>query len=168
MMHHLDDASNLARKTSTWGPSMWFSLENVALAYPQVPTQEHKRTMKQFISATLKVLPCARCGAHALDYLRSHPLDDDGALRSRGDLCEWLWDFGKAVDVRLQKKPRDLQRDLRARADGVAKPRGGSGSQDGGGDSAEDVFSLRLALGICAVLLFIALILLVLVACRPL
>ena len=31
-----------------WGPKTWFFLESAAIAYPDVPTNEHKKSAKNF------------------------------------------------------------------------------------------------------------------------
>lgn len=90
-----------------WGPSGWIFLHSVTKGYPECPTEEDKRVMKDFFIKTGKVLPCERCRANYSLHLIKYPLTNE-ILASRQKLEKWLLNIHNEVNKQLEKKESDI------------------------------------------------------------
>ena len=82
---------------SIWGPKYWFILHTSSWRYPQEPTDDDKKYMKNFIEALANLtLPCPMCRHHMREYLEKNSLDD--ALVSGEKLVVYLWKFHNHVN----------------------------------------------------------------------
>jgi len=80
-----------------WGPKYWFVLHVSSWRYPQHPTNEDKKHMKNFIESIANLtLPCVICRHHMRDYLKKNNIDE--ALESNVKLIKYLWNFHNHVN----------------------------------------------------------------------
>ena len=80
-----------------WGPKYWFVLHASSYEYPQHPTNEDKKHMKNFIECLANLtLPCHVCRDHMKDYLKKNNIDE--ALESNDKLIKYLWNFHNHVN----------------------------------------------------------------------
>lgn len=74
---------------TVWGPHGWFFLESICLSYPDSPSNEEKRHIKDFFYSLQHVLPCPACREHYSQHLNAHPLTDN-VVSSRANLVPWI------------------------------------------------------------------------------
>lgn len=82
-----------------WGPSGWLFITACAFTYPQNPSPENKRYMRQFLESTGEVMPCGMCRKHfkvAIQKLGP-------ALEGRMQLLRWVCDTRNEVNRRTGK-----------------------------------------------------------------
>ena len=82
-----------------WGPHAWQFLEAVAFGYPEQPTEDQKKTAKQFFEALSMLLPCSQCQEHFKENVLKMPPN----VESRDTLSRWLCDFHNLVNNALGK-----------------------------------------------------------------
>lgn len=88
-------------KTNIWGPSAWTFLHAVSFAYPEEPTEEHKRAALNLFESLKFLLPCGECCSHYCTVF-----DKDAflrALENRDKFSKWVVDFHNSVNLRLRK-----------------------------------------------------------------
>lgn len=87
-----------------WGKHMWASIHFIALAYPDEPTEEDKKTYHSFFTNLYKVLPCHTCRNHLKETLdNEYPLHAN-FLKNKDELFKWTFNLHNIVNKRLKKK----------------------------------------------------------------
>lgn len=69
-----------------WGRNMWQSLLNIALVYPDNPTDNIKEKYSIFLNALSDVLPCDNCKKNFKQHLYEIPPN----LESKTEFLNWL------------------------------------------------------------------------------
>lgn len=90
-------------KPEIWGSHAWIFLHSVTMNYPDNPTPQDKREMKDFFNSLKYVLPCEKCAKNFQRNMAKYPLTDK-ILSSRDSLIKWLIDIHNMVN-RENKKP---------------------------------------------------------------
>lgn len=91
--------------TKVWGPTGWLFLHCVTFGYPYVinlsnPDHAYKKQQyKAFFESVGNILPCKYCRASYLDFIKEIPIDN--YLRSRKDICKWLYIIHNKVNQKL-------------------------------------------------------------------
>lgn len=89
---------------NVWGKHMWTSIHFIALAYPDVPTEQDKLTFHSFYTNLYKVLPCHKCRDHLKETLENeYPLHAN-FLKNKDELFKWTFNLHNIVNKRLNKK----------------------------------------------------------------
>jgi len=95
----------------TWGPHIWKSIHFVALAYPNDPTEEHKKQYKVFYENIQYVLPCSVCSNNYKKHLEEIPLNDN-ILKDKETLVKWTIDLHNIVNKQNGKKTLEYEEAL--------------------------------------------------------
>lgn len=82
-----------------WSSSIWFVAHTMASAFPQSPSDAHKKAAKQFIHSLVKLMPCASCGEHLEEDLRSYPVK----CENREEFERYVYDLHNRVNIKLSK-----------------------------------------------------------------
>lgn len=93
-----------------WGPGAWKFIHSSALYYPQQPSKDQKRSMRDFLTSLQDVLPCSKCRSHYRENL--DPVKLDTALGSRDTLFVWTVDMHNKVNLSNQKRQLTIQEAL--------------------------------------------------------
>jgi len=88
---------------SSWGPTLWYYLHCSAANYPKKPTTEQRDAMKIWLSSLSVTIPCANCGHHFNEFVRSHQNNLDTICSSREKLFNFLVDAHNKVNQRNGK-----------------------------------------------------------------
>lgn len=72
-----------------WGRPAWDFLFYIALSYPDIPTNEEKNIMRQFLNNVGQVLPCVTCRYNYSNNIKKYPITD-ASINSRYNLINWL------------------------------------------------------------------------------
>jgi len=80
-----------------WGGYIWGTIHEVAIGYPEVPSELDKNWYRQFYTFLFKVLPCPICKHDFEDIEQSHPID----LTDRDSLFKWTVDIHNSVNKKL-------------------------------------------------------------------
>ena len=97
----------LSIKTNIWGPSAWFFLHNVVMAYPKKINNNDpidlkiKNSMFLFLNNLGNILPCSICGESYNSYIRMKEYDISSALVGRKELVYWLYTIHEKVNNKL-------------------------------------------------------------------
>lgn len=86
-----------------WGKYFWGASHCLTFAYPENPTDDDKKTIKQYFESLQNILPCEKCRYHYKLNLTKYPLTND-VLSSRYKLIKWLVDLHNEVNVRTGKQ----------------------------------------------------------------
>lgn len=87
---------------AVWGPTFWKMFHTTSMGYPDSPTEEQKRHMKNFIQAIPTLLPCDACKIFSAQYIADERRID-AAIRSHNSLIEYFITFHNAVNMKLEK-----------------------------------------------------------------
>lgn len=113
ILHSLPD--NISMKTKIWGPTAWFFLHSVAMAYPKQidPNNKEdliiKNSMKQFLYNLGNILPCPLCGESYNKYILEDNFNIDSALVGRSELFNWTYRIHERVNDKLGVPTCDRQ-----------------------------------------------------------
>lgn len=77
-----------------WGGFVWGTIHEVAIGYPEIPSETDKEEYKQFYDLIMKVLPCPLCREEHKNIQDAHPID----LTDRDTLFKWTVDIHNAVN----------------------------------------------------------------------
>jgi hypothetical protein len=86
-----------------WGPHGWRFIHFITMGYPDEPTEEDKKTYKNFFELLGSVIPCRICGEHFKSHLKKHPMDDE-ILKNRESLMAWGVNIHNIVNKMNGKK----------------------------------------------------------------
>ncbi|QKF94765.1 ERV/ALR sulfhydryl oxidase [Fadolivirus algeromassiliense] len=90
-------------RPEVWGPHAWIFLHSITMNYPDKPSNQDKKEMKDFFSSLKYVLPCDKCSKNLQKHMIKYPLTDN-VLSSRDSLIRWLIDIHNEVN-RDNNKP---------------------------------------------------------------
>lgn len=99
-------------KPEIWGPHAWIFLHSITLAYPEIPTQQDKINMRNFINSLGEVLPCNKCKINFKSHLKTNPLTDK-ILSSRNSLIKWMIDIHNSVNKSNFKETLSYENSLK-------------------------------------------------------
>lgn len=97
----------ISMKTKVWGPTAWFFLHSMTLAYPKEIDennkyhQEVKNSMYNFLKHLGNVLPCPICGDSYNKYIQEEELQIKNHLGSRKDLFTFIYKIHEKVNDKL-------------------------------------------------------------------
>lgn len=95
-----------------WGPVYWRMFHYVTLTYPINPTDENKKTIKNFFTEIVpKILPCPLCRNHFKENLIMNPLTDN-ILEYKLKLVLWLFKMHNYVNKQLGKNEISIEDSL--------------------------------------------------------
>ena len=77
----------------------WTVLHTTAAAFPNEPTDQHKRDMRDFIRSWSRVYPCSICAYHMRQQLQVMPPD----VSSKRGVSRWMCELHNSVNVLLGK-----------------------------------------------------------------
>ena len=63
------------RYPPSFGPVYWRVMMIVATEFPDNPTEEQKKTVLDWLTLTMILLPCPSCSMHAREYIKKHVPD---------------------------------------------------------------------------------------------
>jgi len=92
--------------TKVWGPGCWLFLGCVVTTYPEkidMKNPEDVSRMKHtlnFFKELAHVLPCKYCRASFIEFSKEIPIDK--YLKTRKDLCHWLYMMHEKVNDKLK------------------------------------------------------------------
>ena len=91
-----------------FGPSLWFTLHNGAVNYPERPTEKTRSLMKMFITGLPAIVSCDTCREHLYAYILKSDLDEVSS--SRNSLFKFFVDLHNYVNLRTGKSSIDVDR----------------------------------------------------------
>eukprot|EP00271_Cylindrocystis_brebissonii_P005004 TRINITY_DN16958_c0_g1_i1.p1 TRINITY_DN16958_c0_g1~~TRINITY_DN16958_c0_g1_i1.p1 ORF type:complete len:282 (+),score=13.71 TRINITY_DN16958_c0_g1_i1:114-959(+) len=81
------------------GRATWTFLHTLAAQYPDHPTRQQQRDVKELMTLMTRIYPCRECAEHFKGVLREHP-----PVASSGvELSQWMCEAHNVVNRRLQK-----------------------------------------------------------------
>lgn len=83
-----------------WGPIGWEFLHQVAIGYPNDPSNEERQWALVFLNSVSHILPCVECQHHFQQLLREFPPD----VRNSCTFQTWLFHAHNKVNQRLGKE----------------------------------------------------------------
>lgn len=88
--------------TKIWGPPMWTTLHTITFSYPINPTDEDKKTYKQFFKLVGDILPCILCKKSYKEFIASGETKlDDVVMTNKDTLTKWLYHLHNKVNFKL-------------------------------------------------------------------
>lgn len=97
----------ISMKTKVWGPTAWFFLHSMTLAYPKkidINNRYHiaiKDSMYHFLTNLGNVLPCPLCGDSYNKYIQEDEFKIEKHLGSRQDLFTFIYKIHEKVNDKL-------------------------------------------------------------------
>ena len=85
---------------SSWGPIYWDWLHNLAICYPQYPSDNDSHFYYLKIKNFIETLPCKICKTHAVQYILQNYID----LSSNKNFQYWVWNFHNHVNRITDKR----------------------------------------------------------------
>jgi hypothetical protein len=88
-----------------WGRFLWYSIHFIAMDYPEDPSEEDRRSYKEFFENLWKVIPCYKCGVNYKRHLLELPVVSNTGdfLRSKEALFTWTVELHNIVNTELGK-----------------------------------------------------------------
>ncbi len=77
-----------------WGPSGWHFIHSVAIAFPDKPTEEQKKSYQEFFTNLGEVLPCELCNENYNQKIKDNP----PPLDTPEKMFEWTVDLHNQVN----------------------------------------------------------------------
>ncbi|CAI0470465.1 unnamed protein product [Linum tenue] len=81
------------------GRATWTFLHTLAAQYPENPTRQQKKDVKELMAILSRMYPCKECADHFKEVLRSNPVLAD----SQGDFSRWMCHVHNVVNRSLGK-----------------------------------------------------------------
>ena len=85
-----------------WGKHAWIFLHSITMTYPENPSNEDKKTYKNFFESLDKILPCSVCRTNYRKHIQHLPIDT--FLHSQRSLVEWLINIHNQTNI-MHNKP---------------------------------------------------------------
>lgn len=100
---NINDNKNNGLITKIWGPAVWESLHCIAFGYPVEPTDEQKKSYKEFFTNLMNVLPCKFCRDSYRDFItkEENTILKDCDMDNRESLTRWLYKIHNRVNLKL-------------------------------------------------------------------
>jgi len=88
--------------TKIWGPHQWIAFHCIIAGYPINPTDEQKKTYKEYFINLGKVLPCRYCRDSYAQFIQSGDSKlNDYCMKNRYTLKKWGFNLHNAVNNKL-------------------------------------------------------------------
>ncbi|KAL3538814.1 hypothetical protein ACH5RR_002180 [Cinchona calisaya] len=81
------------------GRATWTFLHTLAAQYPDKPTRQQKKDVKELMAILSRMYPCKECADHFKEVLRSHPV----LAGSQHEFSQWLCHVHNVVNRSLGK-----------------------------------------------------------------
>ncbi|KAH9532919.1 hypothetical protein CY35_18G024800 [Sphagnum magellanicum] len=88
------------------GRATWTFLHTLAAQYPEKPTKQQQRDVKELMSIFSRLYPCKQCADHFVDVLKSHPVKASSGY----ELAQWMCKVHNVVNRSLGKPQFPCQR----------------------------------------------------------
>ncbi|KAL3699603.1 hypothetical protein R1sor_017625 [Riccia sorocarpa] len=90
---------NSAVSKEELGRSTWTFLHTLAAQFPDQPTKQQQRDVKELMVILSRIYPCKDCADHFKDVLRAHPVD----AKSGEALAQWMCRVHNVVNRSIGK-----------------------------------------------------------------
>lgn len=81
------------------GRSTWTFLHTLAAQYPDNPTRQQKKDVKELVQILSRMYPCKECADHFKEVLRSNPVQ----AGSHAEFSQWLCHVHNVVNRSISK-----------------------------------------------------------------
>ncbi|GKV26463.1 hypothetical protein SLEP1_g35754 [Rubroshorea leprosula] len=81
------------------GRATWTFLHTLAAQYPENPTRQQKKDVKELMAILSRMYPCKECADHFKEVLRANPVQ----ARSQHEFSQWLCHVHNVVNKSLGK-----------------------------------------------------------------
>ncbi|XP_062022700.1 FAD-linked sulfhydryl oxidase ERV1 isoform X2 [Rosa rugosa] len=81
------------------GRATWTFLHTLAAQYPDNPTRQQKKDVKELMSILSRMYPCKECADHFQEILRSNPVQ----AGSHAEFSQWICHVHNTVNRSLNK-----------------------------------------------------------------
>nr|GLL47279.1 FAD-linked sulfhydryl oxidase ERV1 [Ipomoea trifida] len=81
------------------GRATWVFLHTLAAQYPEKPTRQQKKDVKELMAILSRMYPCKDCADHFKEVLRANPVQ----ARSQAEFSQWLCHVHNVVNRSLGK-----------------------------------------------------------------
>ncbi|KAG9440265.1 hypothetical protein H6P81_020430 [Aristolochia fimbriata] len=81
------------------GRATWTLLHTVAAQYPDQPTKQQKRDVKELMAILSRLYPCRECADHFKEILKANPVQAESQM----ELSQWLCHVHNVVNRSLGK-----------------------------------------------------------------
>lgn len=88
--------------TKRWGPSGWKLLHLISFQYPNKPSNEQKKNIKEFYELLIYLLPCKYCRASIKKFYKEIPIDE--YLDNKKKLIEFVYLIHNKVNDKLREQ----------------------------------------------------------------
>jgi FAD-linked sulfhydryl oxidase len=85
------------------GRASWAYLHTLAAFYPENPSEDYQREMKQFLYSYSKFYPCGYCADRTNEELIRNP----PRVKSQSELSQWMCEVHNEVNERINKPTFD-------------------------------------------------------------
>ena len=89
--------------TSIWGPLGWMTLHSVAHNYPEVPSEQEKQLLSQWLDLFRETITCPSCQGHFADMLRQYRSMYPYFIDSRKEFLVFTYRAHNTVNRRVDK-----------------------------------------------------------------
>lgn len=88
------------------GRATWTLLHTLAAQFPDKPTKQQKRDVKELMAILSRLYPCKECGEHFKEIIKANPVQVD----SGAELAQWMCQVHNIVNRSLDKPKFPCQR----------------------------------------------------------
>ncbi|CAN1288986.1 FAD-linked sulfhydryl oxidase ERV1, partial [Linum perenne] len=81
------------------GRATWTFLHTLAAQYPENPTRQQKKDVKELMAILSRMYPCKECADHFKEVLRSNPVE----VGSQAEFSRWMCRVHNVVNRSLGK-----------------------------------------------------------------
>lgn len=81
------------------GSATWTFLHTLAAQYPERPTRQQKKDVKELMAILSRMYPCKECADHFKEVLRAYPVQTG----SQHEFSQWLCQVHNVVNRSLGK-----------------------------------------------------------------
>jgi hypothetical protein len=85
-----------------WGNSFWKVIHIIGYNYPDNPTDEDKKNIKDFFDLIGHLLPCEKCRMHYKNHMLTYKLTGDNVMNKKS-LFLWTINLHNIVNLSLGK-----------------------------------------------------------------
>ena len=80
-----------------YGSSIWNTLHYISFGYPDNPSDQDKKNIKNFFISLSYVFPCKKCEKSYQEYLYFN----DDVLKNKNNLTYWLYELHKKINRKI-------------------------------------------------------------------
>ncbi|XP_057833321.1 FAD-linked sulfhydryl oxidase ERV1 isoform X2 [Cryptomeria japonica] len=88
------------------GRATWTLLHTIGAQFPDKPTKQQKRDVKELMAILSRIYPCKECADHFKDVLKANPVE----ANSGAELAQWMCRVHNVVNRSLDKPSFPCQR----------------------------------------------------------